>query len=114
MAIGLAAGGLGLLALILAGATTAYAVLCIILIAIGFGMSFTMPAMTAAVMEATPHERAGIASAVLNASRQVGGVLGVALLRAFISRHSSFVPGMHAAMGIAGAAFFLGCTLTIY
>ncbi len=113
MVIGLVVGGVGLLALILVGATTAYIVLCALLIAIGFGMSFTMPAMTAAVMEAAPSERAGIASAVLNASRQVGGVLGVALLGALVSGRDAFVPGLHVAGAIAGAAFLVGCILTL-
>ncbi len=113
MAIGLVVGGVGLLALILVGATTAYIALCALLIAIGFGMSFTMPAMTAAVMEAAPSEHAGIASAVLNAGRQVGGVLGVALLGALVNRRDAFVLGLHVAGAIAGAAFLVGCILTL-
>jgi MFS transporter, DHA2 family, methylenomycin A resistance protein len=113
MAIGLAAGGVGLLALVLVGPKTAYPAIAAMLGTVGFGMSFTMPAMTAAVVEEAPHERAGIAAAVLNASRQVGGVLGVALLGAFVSRHSSFVPGMHVALVIAGGAFLVGCLLTL-
>ena len=113
MVIGLAAGGAGLLALVLVGTATAYPVVGVILLAVGFGMSFTMPAMTAAVMEAAPPERAGIASAMLNAARQMGGVLGVALLGALVSRHSGFLPGMHAAMAIAGVAFLAGCALTL-
>ena len=39
--------------------------------------------------------------------------LGVALLGAFVSRHSSFVPGMHVALVIAGGAFLGGCLLTL-
>jgi DHA2 family methylenomycin A resistance protein-like MFS transporter len=50
---------------------------------------------------------------VLSASRQVGGVLGVALLGALVSRHNSFVPGMHVALIIAGGAFLVGCVLTL-
>ena len=64
-------------------------------------------------MEAAPRERAGIAAAVLNASRQVGGVLGVALLGAFVRRHNSFVPGMYVALVIAGGAFLVRCALTL-
>jgi MFS transporter, DHA2 family, methylenomycin A resistance protein len=69
--------------------------------------------MTAAVVEEAPHERVGIAAAVLNASRQVGGVLGVALLSAFVRRHNSFVPRMHVALLIAGGTFVVGCALTL-
>jgi hypothetical protein len=40
-------------------------------------------------------------------------VLGVALLGVLVSRHSSFVPGMHVAGVIAGGAFLLGWVLTL-
>ncbi len=45
----------------------------------------TMPAATAAVIESAPAERAGIASGVLNAARQAGGAIGVALLGTLIA-----------------------------
>lgn len=46
------------------------------LVAAGFGMAFTMPAATAAVMGAAPDDRGGLASGVINTARQVGGVIG--------------------------------------
>lgn len=113
MLAGLVLGGLGLLALSLVGATTRYAALGPLLVAVGFGTSFAMPAMTAAVMEAASAERAGIASGVLNASRQVGGVLGVALLGALVGGGRPFVPGLRAAGLLAGGAFFFGALLTV-
>jgi len=93
-------------------ATTSYLLLCAMLVAIGFGMSFTMPAMTTAVIESVLRARSGITAAVLNASRQVGGVLGVALLGSLVSKRSSFVPGMHVALAIAGGSFLTGCVLS--
>jgi hypothetical protein len=39
-----------------------------------------MAPMTAAVMNAVGHERAGLGSAMTNTSREVGGVFGIALL----------------------------------
>jgi DHA2 family methylenomycin A resistance protein-like MFS transporter len=110
MIIGLLSGGLSFLAMIFIEATTSYLVLAVMLIISGFGMSFTMPAMTAAVITSAPSNRSGIASAVLNASRQVGGTLGVALLVSMV--HHTFIPGMHLALGFAGGAFFLACALT--
>lgn len=47
--------------------------------AFGF-CSLAMPAMTAVAMHAVPSGQAGVASGVLNAARQTGGALGVALL----------------------------------
>ncbi len=43
-------------------------------------VSLAMPAMTAAVVGAAGPEHAGVASGILNAARQSGGALGVALL----------------------------------
>jgi DHA2 family methylenomycin A resistance protein-like MFS transporter len=77
-------------------------------------MSFTMPAATAAVMEAAPTERAGLASGTLNAARQVGGVLGVALLGTLVTQQRHFVTGLHLDMAIAGAAFLLGAFLSLW
>src|SRR5690242_15321490 len=80
------------------------------MVAVGFGAALAMPAMTAAVIEHTPKDRAGIGSAVLNASRQVGGVVGIALLGALIGGH--FIVGLHRGMAIAGALFLIGSGLS--
>lgn len=47
---------------------------------LGISMGFIMPAMTAGVLISTPTPMSGLASGILNSSRQVGGVLGVALM----------------------------------
>jgi DHA2 family methylenomycin A resistance protein-like MFS transporter len=65
-----------------------------------------MPAATTAIIAAAPAERAGIASGVLNASRQAGGAIGVALLGTLVGS-GAFIPGLRAAMLVASAAFFL-------
>jgi DHA2 family methylenomycin A resistance protein-like MFS transporter len=113
MIIGLILGSAGFFALALVDARTNYTLIAIILIAAGFGMSFTMPAMTAAVIGSAPRERSGIAAALLNAGRQVGSVLGVALLGSLVSKESTFVSGLHIALLISGAAFLLSYVLTL-
>ncbi len=105
MLIGLGCGALGLAGLMVAGTHTAYAVLVVPLIAAGFGMAFTMPAATVAIIEAAPAERAGIAAGVLNAARQTGSAIGVALLGALLAGHA-VVSGLHAAMAVAAGSFF--------
>ena len=111
MLIGLTLGGVGLLGLMVMGRETPYAVLVAPFVAAGFGMSFTMPAATTTVVESAPADRAGIASGVINAGRQVGGVLGVALLGTPVS--GAFVSGLHAAVAVAGASFLAAAAVTL-
>ena len=111
MLLGLLIGGAGLLGLTVAGTHTPYALLVIPLMAAGFGMSFTMPAATTAVVEGAPADRMGLASGTINAARQVGGVIGVALLGALVGG-SVAIPGLRIALIIAGAAFLLGAAVT--
>jgi MFS transporter, DHA2 family, methylenomycin A resistance protein len=111
MLVGLICGAAGFAGLVAAGRTTSYWVLVAPMVAAGFGMAFTMPAATAAIIEASPAERAGIASGVLNASRQAGGAIGVALLGTLIAG-GAFVSGLHAAMAVSAGAFLLGAAVT--
>ncbi len=111
MLIGLLVGGAGLLGLIVAGPHTPYVWLVGPLVAAGFGMSFTMPAATTAVVEGAPADRAGLAAGAINAARQVGGVIGVALLGALVAG-GPFIPGLRIALAIAGAAFLIGAAVT--
>jgi MFS transporter, DHA2 family, methylenomycin A resistance protein len=83
------------------------------MIALGAGMALTMPAAIAAIIQSAPADRAGIASGVLNASRQAGGAVGVALLGTIVGS-GAFVPGLHLAMGVAGAAFFGAAGVTAF
>jgi DHA2 family methylenomycin A resistance protein-like MFS transporter len=110
MLAGLVAGTCGLAGLIVAGRTTPYWILIAPLIAAGFGMAFTMPAATVAIIEAAPAERAAIASGVLNAARQAGSAIGVALLGALLA--GQVVGGLHEAMGAAAASFLAAAGVT--
>jgi DHA2 family methylenomycin A resistance protein-like MFS transporter len=112
MTSGMLVGAAGFAALALARPGTPYGLLVAPMIAAGFGTSFTMPAATAAVMGAAPPERGGLASGALNASRQVGGAIGVALLGALVAAQGSFAPGMRAAMLIAAGAFAAGAVVS--
>ncbi len=111
MLAGLAIGAAGFAGLIVAGRATGYLVLVVPLIAAGFGMAFTMPAATTAIIEAAPASRAGIAAGVLNAARQSGGAIGVALLGTLLAG-PAFVPGLHAAMAVSAGAFLLAAVVT--
>jgi DHA2 family methylenomycin A resistance protein-like MFS transporter len=113
MLTGLCMGGAGLLALaVVVGTRGAYVLLLAPFVAAGLGMSFTMPAATAAVMEAAPPERGGLASGTINAARQVGGVIGVALLGTLVTGRATFIPGLRVGLAVAAAAFLFGAVLT--
>jgi MFS transporter, DHA2 family, methylenomycin A resistance protein len=112
MTAGMLVGAAGFASLALVRPGTPYGLLVAPMIAAGFGTSFTMPAATAAAMGAAPPERGGLASGALNASRQVGGAVGVALLGALVAAHRSFTPGMELAMALAAIAFAAGAVLS--
>ncbi len=80
MSIGPILAGTGLFILSRAGVDTPYAQMAPFLSMMGMGMGMTMAPMTAAVMNAVGAERAGLGSATTNTSREVGGLLGIALL----------------------------------
>jgi MFS transporter, DHA2 family, methylenomycin A resistance protein len=119
MVLGLGVAGVGLGLLSLVQARTPLGAIVGPMLAMGIGASLAMPAMTHAAIDHTPKERAGIGSAVLNASRQVGGVVGIALLGALISSHARrgatahFMLGLHGGLALAGALFLVGSGLSL-
>ena len=69
----------------------------------GLGMSLTMTPTAAAATRAVPVQKAGVGAGVLNAMRQVGGSVGVALMGAIVggrgkrpSRHRGLHGGLRA------------------
>jgi EmrB/QacA subfamily drug resistance transporter len=76
---------LGLLILATASTASGYGLVVTSLVTLGFGMGSTMAPATEAIMGALPRERAGVGSAVSTTVRQVGGVLGVAVLGSLLS-----------------------------
>jgi DHA2 family methylenomycin A resistance protein-like MFS transporter len=112
MVLGMLLGSLGLVGLSFAQQHTAYLRLLPALLAAGLGTSLTVSAMTAMILESAPGERSGTASAVINTSRQIGQVLGIALLGAFVTGHADFITGQHAALRLASLAFLLGCVVS--
>jgi EmrB/QacA subfamily drug resistance transporter len=76
----LGAGGLALLARL--SPITGYLDLLPALLLIGAGMGGAFVSVTSSAVAGVPQEDAGVASALLNSSQQVGGSLGLALLTA--------------------------------
>jgi EmrB/QacA subfamily drug resistance transporter len=80
----------------------------------GFGMGLVMTPTTAAAMGSVPVAKAGVGSAVINAMRQVGGSLGIAILGAVVATQvhtqipgprfaEEFTRGYHDALYVAAA-----------
>ncbi|RFU40867.1 MFS transporter, partial [Actinomadura logoneensis] len=100
---------LGGTALLTAGAVLlASHVLTVGLLLTGCGVALALPSLAAAVMSAAPEGTAGAAGGLLNAVRQSGATLGVAVAGAFAASHPSvalLVPGVVcAAAGLTLAA----------
>jgi len=81
----------------------------------GTGMALTMTPSTAAATRAVPVEKAGVGSAVLNAFRQVGGSIGIAVMGAIMAneaggRHTvdAFMAGFSRALEVASGIALVG------
>jgi DHA2 family methylenomycin A resistance protein-like MFS transporter len=107
----LTVAGFAALALVL-GPATDYGAIWWTLLMIGCGTALTVPPMTAALLATVDRARAGIASGVLNAVRQTGGAIGVAVLGA-IGGGGASIEGMRLAMLLSGAALVLGLVAAI-
>jgi DHA2 family methylenomycin A resistance protein-like MFS transporter len=108
MLIGLFLSVLGCFAFVFVDAKTSYVLLACMLAVFGFGLSLLQPATAEIVISQVPKTQSGIASGVLNASRQVGGVLGVAILGDLVGNQQTFIAGMHIAFVVAGGVLVLG------
>jgi DHA2 family methylenomycin A resistance protein-like MFS transporter len=85
---------------------------------LGAGLGLSISPATAAGVAAMPGTQAGVASAVISTSRQVGGALGVAVLGAVAAARygratpqadpAAFLAGVRAAYLVAGAALAVG------
>ncbi|MCT9081600.1 MFS transporter, partial [Streptomyces fulvoviolaceus] len=101
MLVGQGLAVVGLLILLYVDAGTSPAVVAVLLVPLALGCALTVPPLTAAMMDAVPAERAGLAAGVLNAARQVAGGLAVAVFGVLVS--DGFEAGMRLSLGISAA-----------
>ncbi|GAA3491350.1 MFS transporter [Streptomyces cremeus] len=105
--LGLTLAGLGLLALGMVHADTPYGDVWWRLAVVGTGFALTMSPLTGAAIQAVDPQEGGLASGVSSTTRQIGAVLGVALLGAVVragqSGGASFETGLNSAFLAAGA-----------
>jgi DHA2 family methylenomycin A resistance protein-like MFS transporter len=110
---GLPIGALGLFALVLTGPGTPYWLLVWPLIVLGFGTGYTMPAATAAAIEAAPGRQAGTASGAFNASRQLGSTIGVAVFGSLVGSLGGVLAAAHVSALAGGLVFATGAVITL-
>jgi EmrB/QacA subfamily drug resistance transporter len=91
----------------------------------GFGISLVMTPSAAAAVRALPVDKAGVGSAVLNAFRQVGGSMGIAVIGAIVAHEVGdlrgpavfrqkelFVDGFSTALTVAALIAVLGAVVS--
>jgi EmrB/QacA subfamily drug resistance transporter len=86
----------------------------------GVGMALVMTPSAAAAVRSVPVDKAGVGSAVLNACRQVGGSLGIALIGAIMAAQiddrrtpEAFVDGFSTALVVAALIAFAGAVVAL-
>jgi MFS transporter, DHA2 family, methylenomycin A resistance protein len=101
IALGAAIGAGGCLALLTIAPGTSYAAIGLQLVALGGGLGLLVPPLTSTLLGSVEKSRSGIAAGVLNATRQTGSVLGVALFGSLIGQSDAFMTGAHASLVIS-------------
>lgn len=79
----------------------------------GGGLGLVVPPLTSTLLGSVEKSRSGIAAGVLNATRQTGSVLGVALFGSLVGGDNVFVRGAHASLVIS-AAVLLAAAIAIW
>ena len=90
---------------------------------LGLGMAFASPPATTAIVESLPDEKQGVASAVNDTAREVGGALGIAVLGSVLANHAghlgphmdpqAIVDGYQAALRVGAGALIVGALVVI-
>jgi MFS transporter, DHA2 family, methylenomycin A resistance protein len=104
---------IGCLALLGIAANAGYWAICPQLIAISAGLGLLVPPLTSTLLGSVKKSRSGIAAGVLNATRQTGSVLGVAMFGVLVGQSSAFVAGLHASL-IISAGVLLAAAAAIW
>ena len=117
--------GLGVFSFSFFGAKATFVDLMPGFIVIGIGGGLTVP-LTSVIINSLPKERAGIASALFNASREVAGVLGITVIGVLLSArqnaelrsgHSptaSFLAGYQSGLLLAAALVLAGGAIAFF
>jgi MFS transporter, DHA2 family, methylenomycin A resistance protein len=98
----------GCVALLPMASGTSYWAIGAQLVVLGGGLGLLVPPLTSTLLGSVEKSRSGIAAGVLNATRQTGSVLGVALFGSLVGGDNPFMTGAHAALVISAAVLLAG------
>ena len=113
IAAGAALAAAGCLALLGIEPGTGYWAIGTQLTIIGAGLGLLVPPLTSTLLGSVEKARSGIAAGVLNAVRQTGSVLGVALFGSLAGQSDAFMAGAHASLVIS-AGLLLAAAAAIW
>jgi DHA2 family methylenomycin A resistance protein-like MFS transporter len=112
IATGAALSAIGCLAILGIEPDTSYWAICLQLMAMSTGLGLLVPPLTSTLLGSVEKSRSGIAAGVLNATRQTGSVLGVALFGSLVGQSGAFMTGFHASLIIsAGVLLAAGAVI---
>ena len=98
IAAGAAISAAGRAALLWIASDTSYRAMALQLMAIGGGLGLLVPPLTSALLESVEKAQSGIAAGVLNATRQTGSVIGVALFGAIVGQAGHSMAGIQSVL----------------
>lgn len=109
--VGACVSALGCLGLLWIEAGTSYWAIFAQMIAISGGLGLLVPPLTSTLLGSVEKARSGIAAGVLNATRQTGSVLGVALFGSLVATEGAFVSGLHVSLIVSAAVLLLAAAV---
>ena len=113
MTLALVLAALGLFLASFMGADTPRLWLALIMLPIGLGCSLGISPALVSMLRAVPRESSGVAAGIFNTGRQVGSLLGVAVLGAFLGSRAHFLAGFHAAVLLSSALMLVAILGTL-
>jgi DHA2 family methylenomycin A resistance protein-like MFS transporter len=110
--------GLASAALLTAGVTATagllpYWLFAALIMLINLGVGVAIPAMTVTVMEVAGQDHANIAAAALNANRQIGALIGVALIGAILHRMPAWHGALPLTFGLVTTGYLAAAALAL-
>ncbi|WP_299454645.1 MFS transporter [uncultured Pigmentiphaga sp.] len=95
------------------GAESSHAVFLVLLTAGNLGVAIAIPALTATVMRAGGQDHANSASAVLNANRQIGTLVGIAAMGSVLHALPGWGTGLRVALALIALGYAAAWTIAL-